>query len=86
MLNHFSDGKSKNTSSEIPITPKILNINIWRTMSAKCISVDIIRKLIEKSLKKHFRVIFCLTVFEILLFKDTVIHKTFETNCSVYAK
>ena len=53
---------------EIPITPQTLNINNWRTASAKSISLDIIRKLIEYSLKEGVvKAMFALIFSEILL-------------------
>ena len=53
---------------EIPITPQTLNINNWRTTSAKSISLDIIRKLIEYSLKEGVvKAMLALIFSEILL-------------------
>ena len=39
--------KLKNSIFEILIIPQTLNINNWRTTSAKSINLDSIRKLIE---------------------------------------
>ena len=44
----------KNSILDIPVTPQTLNINDLRTTSAKFINLDIIRKLIEYSLKTTF--------------------------------
>ena len=43
--------KLKNSLFEIPIIPQTLNINNYRTTSAKSINLHIIRKFIEYSLK-----------------------------------
>ena len=62
--------KLKNSIFEISIIPQTLNITNYRTPSAKPINLDIIRKLIEFSLKSNcVNAIFSLTVFGILLFK-----------------
>ena len=41
----------KNSIFEIPIIPQTLNIKDWRTKSVKSFNLDIIRKLVEYSLK-----------------------------------
>ena len=62
--------KLKNSVFENPIIPTSLNINNWITTSAKSINLHIIRKLIEYFLKNIcVKVMFTLTVFEILLFE-----------------
>ena len=43
--------KMKSSISDIPIIPQTLSINKYRATSAKCIKLDIIRMLIECSLK-----------------------------------
>ena len=47
--------KLKNTFFKVSIIPDILNINKYRTTSPTSISLKIIRKLIEYSLKKNMR-------------------------------
>ena len=60
--------KLKNSLFEILIISQTLNINNYRTTSAKSINLDIIRKLIEYSLKNVLvKAIFSLPVSEILL-------------------
>ena len=60
----------KNLIFEISIIPQTLNITNYRTPSGKPINLDIIRKLIEFSLKSNcVNAMFSLTVFGILLFK-----------------
>ena len=69
--------KFKNLIFEIPIIPQTLNISNQRTTSARSIILDIIRKLIEYSLKNFLlKTMFNLIVFEILLFKRSVGIKT----------
>ena len=56
---------------DIPIIPQTLNINNWKTARAKSINLDIIRKLIEYSLKNVVeKAMFNLTIFDILLFES----------------
>ena len=47
--------KLKNSIFEIPIIRQTLNINSYRTKSAKSVNLDIDWKLIECSLKNLFR-------------------------------
>ena len=58
--------KLKNSILEMPIITQTLNINNFRTTSAKSINQHIIRKLVEYSIK-NVPAMFTLTVFEILL-------------------
>ena len=70
VLTFSAPEKLKNSIFEIPITPETLNISNQRTTSTKSINLDIIRKLIEYSLKNVFvKAMFTLTVFEIQLFE-----------------
>ena len=60
----------KNSIFEIPIISQVLNINNQRTAIAKSINLDIIRKIIEYSLKiVAVNAMFTQTNFEILLFE-----------------
>ena len=69
--------KLKNSIFEIPIIPQTLNINNQRTTSAKSVNLQIIRKLIEYSLKKvHVKAMFSFSVFEILLFQCRLLLST----------
>ena len=71
----------------MPIIPQNLNINNWRTTGEKYFKFDIIRELIEYSLKKVLaKAMLTHTVFEILLFETTISRKIFETNSSFYVK
>ena len=54
LIKPSSTGKLKNSIFEIPIIPQTLNINNQRTTSAESINLDIIKKLIEYSLKNVF--------------------------------
>ena len=57
----------KNMFFEISINPQTLNINNYKTTNAKSINLDIIRKLIEYSLKLLVKAMFTSTTFEKLL-------------------
>ena len=60
----------KNSIFMIATIPQALNINNYRTASAKSINLDIIRKFIKYSLHKVLvKVTFTFIVFEIVLFK-----------------
>ena len=66
--------KLKNSIFDMSIIPQTLNINNLRTISEKSINLYPIRKLIKYSLKNvRLKAIFTLTVFEILLFKRTLV-------------
>ena len=59
-----------NSIFEAPIIRQTLNINNWRTTSAKSINLHTIRKAIEYTLKNVLVwTIFTLTIFKILLFE-----------------
>ena len=63
LFNHFSPGKDSSNSTTC-------KHQYLRIPSAMSINLDIIRKLIEYSLKEvHVKAMLTLTVFEILLFK-----------------
>ena len=51
LLSLWAPGKMKNSIFQISMVPHTLNIKNWRITSAKTISLVIIRKLIEYSLK-----------------------------------
>ena len=51
LVNPFSTGKMEISIFEMPINPPTLNINNFRTTSAKSINLHTIRKLVEYSLK-----------------------------------
>ena len=76
-FNPFSTGKIENLDFKIPIIPHTSkNINKQKTTSANSINLDIIRKLIEYSLKKvRLKAMFTLAVFEILLYEGRSGHR-----------
>ena len=75
LLDPFSTGKIEKLDFWDSSNFITLNINNYRTTSEKSINLDVIRKLIEYSLKMFFfvKAIFTLTVFEILLFKGRLV-------------
>ena len=70
----------KNSIFEIPIIPQILNINNWRTKTIKSINLEIIRNLVEYSLKRFLRGKFLLSPFEMLLFE---VGRYYDLLCSL---
>ena len=63
--------KLKNSIFEIPIILQNLNINNWRTTSAKSINLIIITKLIKYSFKNvRVKSMFTIILLEILLFES----------------
>ena len=75
LFDPFSTGKIEKLDFWDSSNSITLNINNYRTTSEKSINLDVIRKLIEYSLKMFFfvKAIFTLTVFEILLFKGRLV-------------
>ena len=65
----------------MPIIRQTLNINNFKTTSAKSINLHTIRKLIEYSLKNvRVKAIFTLTAFEILLSKGRWVLSTAQKD------
>ena len=63
----------KNMFFEISINPQTLNINNYKTTNAESINLDIIRKLIEYSLKLLVKAMFTSTTFEKLLLEVLIL-------------
>ena len=69
--------KLKNSIFEIPIILQNLNINNWRTTSAKSINLIIITKLIKYSFKNvRVKAMFTIILLEILLFESRSVLST----------
>ena len=66
--NSFITGKIEKPDFEMPIIPQTVNINNQRTTRVKSINLEIIRKLIQYSLKNvAIKAMLTSTVFEILM-------------------